>query len=131
MDDAMIINKSVHERGFGHGTIYKTIRVKISSDNAFMHSSKVTKLFGFAQKSVVKAEKRNIIDFDGLPHIGVRLKKGDAYAAYHTVAEDSISGRLVNQDGNTEFAKWKEDEIAYVEEVRLMGRKTATSRSRR
>jgi DNA-directed RNA polymerase I subunit RPA2 len=120
MDDAMIINKSVHERGFGHGTIYKTIRVKISSDNTFI-SSKVTKLFGFAQKSVVKAEKRNIIDFDGLPHIGVRLKKGDAYAAYHTVAEDSITGRLVNQDGNTEFAKWKEDEIAYVEEVRLMG----------
>lgn len=24
MDDAMIINKSAHERGFGHGTVYKT-----------------------------------------------------------------------------------------------------------
>jgi DNA-directed RNA polymerase I subunit RPA2 len=24
MEDAMIINKSAYERGFGHGTVYKT-----------------------------------------------------------------------------------------------------------
>ena len=29
MDDAMIINKSSHERGFGHGTIYKVKKIDL------------------------------------------------------------------------------------------------------
>jgi DNA-directed RNA polymerase I subunit RPA2 len=49
MDDAMIINKFAHERGFGHGTIYKTKVVTLDENTRKSRSSKnVAKLFGFA-----------------------------------------------------------------------------------
>merc|ERR1711991_458351 len=33
MEDAMIINKSAYERGFGHGTVYKSQMIDIQSKN--------------------------------------------------------------------------------------------------
>ena len=50
------------------------------------------------------------LDRDGLPFVGVRVSPGDPVAAYI----DETTGR-------TNMVKYKGDEVAYVEEVRLLG----------
>lgn len=124
MDDAMIINKSAHERGFGHGTIYKTKKVDLQEDSRTRSSKRVQKLFGFAPDGVVKADWRLKLDDDGLPHVGAMMTKGDVLCAYHTVSYDAVSGEYVNRDGQTNFEKYKDDEVGFIEEVRIIGSET-------
>jgi DNA-directed RNA polymerase I subunit RPA2 len=122
MDDAMILNKSAHERGFGHGTIYKTKICDLEEGSRRNKSSKhVSKLFGFAPDGLVKAAWRQTLDDDGMPLIGTELKSGDIIAAWHTVSYDPATGEYINRDGQTNFFKYKEDEQAFVEEVRIIG----------
>src|SRR4051812_29588735 len=100
MDDAMILNKSAHERGFGHGTIYKTHKYDLAENSRSRASSKrVTKLFGFAPGGVIKAEWQNRLDPDGLPAPGTFCQEGDIIAAFHTVSYDPVTGQYVNRDG--------------------------------
>ncbi len=127
MDDAMIINKSAHERGFGHGTIYKTKVVTLDENTRKSRSSKnVAKLFGFAPGGLIKAEWRTRLDEDGLPHIGTMVNEGDVIAASHSVMLDPSTGKLVNRDGQTELHKYKDSETAFVEEVRVLGSENGT-----
>lgn len=126
MDDAMIINKSAHERGFGHGTIYKTKKYELDESRIKSRSLKnVKKMFGFAPGGLVKAEWKSAIDKDGLPFIGRFVKDGDIICAWHNVTADA-DGKLVNLDGQTYFLKYKEHEMAFVEEVRLIGHEYGT-----
>ncbi|RDW85230.1 DNA-directed RNA polymerase subunit beta [Coleophoma cylindrospora] len=121
MDDAMIINKSAHERGFGHGTIYKVKKIDLEEGGNKSRSSKnIKKLFGFAPGGLIKAEWKEAIDEDGLPRIGRRLGEGSLICAWHTVSSDA-SGKLVNRDGITHFEKYKETEECFIEEVRVIG----------
>ncbi|CAL3973211.1 unnamed protein product [Diplocarpon coronariae] len=120
MDDAMIINKGSHERGFGHGTIYKVKKVDLEEGSRSRSTKNISKLFGFAPGSEVKAEIKALIDEDGLPHIGRLVQEGDKICAWHTVSQDA-EGRLVNKDGITHFERYKDGEIAFIEEVRLIG----------
>ncbi|PQE15474.1 hypothetical protein CJF32_00006837 [Rutstroemia sp. NJR-2017a WRK4] len=121
MDDAMIINKSAHERGFGHGTIYKVKKYDLEEGGNKARSVKnIKKLFGFAPGGLVKAEWKAAIDEDGLPFIGRMLQEGDLICAWHTVTMDE-NGKYVNRDGQTHFEKYKESETAFIEEVRLIG----------
>jgi DNA-directed RNA polymerase I subunit RPA2 len=121
MDDAMIINKSAHERGFGHGTIYKVKKYELGEGGQRSRSTKkINKLFGFAPGDVVKAEWKALIDEDGLPHIGRMVREGDIVCAWHTVTLD-VAGRLTNRDGQTHFEKYKDQETAFIEEVRVIG----------
>lgn len=127
MDDAMILNKSAHERGFGHGTIYKTKVCDLEEGRGKARSSKaISRLFGFAPEGLVKAEWRAHLDDDGLPLVGSMLQNGDVMAAWHTVTYDESRDELVNLDGQTNFFKYKEDEVAFVEEVRVIGSESAT-----
>ncbi|KAF2876790.1 hypothetical protein BDV95DRAFT_237128 [Massariosphaeria phaeospora] len=122
MDDAMILNKSAHERGFGHGTIYKTKVCDLQEGSAKARSSRsISKLFGFPEDGLVKAAWRNTLDDDGFPRIGAMVSRGDVLAAWHTVSYDPSTDSYENQDGYTGFFKYKEDEIAFVEEVRIIG----------
>jgi DNA-directed RNA polymerase I subunit RPA2 len=122
MDDAMIINKSAHERGFGHGTIYKTKICDLAEGAVRSKSARsVNKLFGFAPDGLVRASWRETLDDDGWPRVGTLLKHGDIIAAWHTVSLDPASGEYINRDGVTNFFKYKEDEVAFVEEVRIIG----------
>lgn len=133
MDDAMIINKSAHERGFGYGTIYKT---KVHSlddnkkDNATRSRAKskrdVTKLFGFAPGGLIKAEWRSQLDEDGLPHVGVKVGEGSIVAAWHTVQYDPASDSYFNLDKQTHFVKYKDGEDGYVDGVRVLGAETGS-----
>ena len=127
MDDAMIINKSAHERGFGYGTIYKTKVIRLDENTRKSRSSKnVSELFGFATGGLIKAEWRDRLDEDGLPHIGLMVNEGDVIAASNSVTLDPSTGRLVNRDGETRIHKYKDSETAYVEEVRVLGSETGT-----
>ncbi|KAI9720595.1 MAG: DNA-directed RNA polymerase I subunit RPA2 [Candelaria pacifica] len=127
MDDAMILNKSAHERGFGHGTIYKTKLLTLDESGRKTRSIKnVTKLFGFAPGGFVKAEWRANLDDDGMPHIGTMINEGDVIAASHNVAYDPSTGKLVNRDGQTEIHKYRDSETAFVEAVRVLGSETGT-----
>ncbi|KAJ5809512.1 DNA-directed RNA polymerase I subunit RPA2 [Penicillium pulvis] len=121
MDDAMIINKSSHERGFGHGTIYKTKVHSLAEKDRRKSRREVKKLFGFAPGDEVKAEVRNFIDDDGLPHVGIRVQEGDKIAAFHDVRYDAASDSYVNVDGITHFLKYKDAEAGYIESIRIMG----------
>lgn len=125
MDDAMILNKSAHERGFGHGTIYKTKICDLEEGSRKSRSSRnVNKLFGFAPDGLVRAAWRRTLDDDGFPLIGTEFRSGDVIAAWHTVSYDPASGEYINRDGQTNFFKYKEDEVAFVEEVRIIGSET-------
>ncbi|KAM4771716.1 DNA-directed RNA polymerase I subunit RPA2 isoform 2-T2 [Rhinophrynus dorsalis] len=76
MEDAMILNKSSWERGFAHGSVYKTdyidlaLKVKDGEDNL---------VFG------VKPDDERVkgrLDSDGLPPVGTVLQFGDPYYGY-------------------------------------------------
>lgn len=129
MDDAMIINKSAHERGFGYGTIYKTKIYALDDKEARgggRSRKEITKLFGFAPGGLIKAEWRNHLDEDGLPHVGARVQEGDIVAAWHTVRYDAASGQYINIDGQTQFLKYKDSEGGYIDSVRILGSETGT-----
>lgn len=122
MDDAMIINKSAHERGFGHGTIYKTKKINLDEKERRGRSAKaITKLFGFPAGGYIKAEWRETVDEDGWPIIGAKVRSGDAIAAWHTVSWDPSKNEYVNHDRETNVIKYKDDEEAFIEEVRIIG----------
>jgi DNA-directed RNA polymerase I subunit RPA2 len=116
MEDAMILNKSVHERGFGYGTVYKSQIIDLKETRGALKSSAVPTLhFGLGRD--IRSEPGDkqhscchFLDVDGLPFIGTRLISGDPMAAF----VDDTTGR-------TCFVKYKGDESAYVDQVRLLG----------
>ncbi|KAI8873354.1 beta and beta-prime subunits of DNA dependent RNA-polymerase [Ramicandelaber brevisporus] len=106
MEDAMVINKSAHERGFGYGTILKSEIVDLGE---FRRAGQpITLHFGLGPD--VFAKLRSFVDDDGLPFIGQRLTEGDPLCAY----VDDVTGR-------TKIKRYKGTEVAYVDEVRLLG----------
>ena len=122
MDDAMILNKSAHERGFGYGTIYKTHVIDLAESSRSRSATKrVTKLFGFAPGGLAKAEWKEKIDDDGLPAVGQMVRAGDVIAVSHNVSHDPLTGQYINRDGQTELHKYKDEEDAFIDEVRLIG----------
>ena len=129
MDDAMILNKSAHERGFAHGTIYKTKIIRLNENERtnrtrVKSARNITKLFGFAPNSFVSTFTRTKLDLDGLPFIGTKVQEGDPLCASHNVTYDPAKatvGPYINRDGVTSLHKYKDSETAYVEEVRLIG----------
>jgi DNA-directed RNA polymerase I subunit RPA2 len=142
MDDAMIMNKSAHERGFGHGTVYKTEQIGWDSGKS-RGGKKSEFIFGFQQPEAVtqliqgilakpnkwpEDERRKAfralgvreewlmhLDEDGLPIVGKKVKKGDAVAVYHEPPHDP------EQPVEHKVFTYKGDEDAYIEEVRLLG----------
>lgn len=106
MDDAMILNKSAVERGFGHGSVYKTEVVDLSLSRAA--AEPITSHVGFGDDNF-PAEWREFIDDDGLPIIGKLLREGDPMMAYY----DELTGR-------TKVKQYKSSEPAYVQEIKLL-----------
>ncbi|KAI0711055.1 beta and beta-prime subunits of DNA dependent RNA-polymerase [Cerioporus squamosus] len=116
MEDAMILNKSAHERGFGYGTVYKSYTVDLQELTGSRRATSAPTLhFGLGPE--IRTEEgpkqhpaAKLIDVDGLPFVGARLNPGDPIAGYF---DDTI--------GKTKFSKYKGDEVAYVDTVRLLG----------
>jgi DNA-directed RNA polymerase I subunit RPA2 len=123
MDDAMIINKSSHERGFGDGVIYKTKVYELGDKSRHTRSkTEIKSLFGFAEADAhVSEDVLRDLDGDGLPAVGTRVKEGQSVLAYHSVMFDPSEGKLRNLDGKTHYFKYKDAEEAYVDQIRLIG----------
>ena len=129
MDDAMVINKSAHERGFGHATIYKTKIIDLDEKGRGQGRVKrVGRIFGFppAAAGPIKPEWSARLDRDGLPHLGMMVNEGDVIAASHAVSVDPLSGKLVDRDGRTDLHHYRDSETAFVDEVRLLGHESGT-----
>ncbi|KAJ2078814.1 hypothetical protein H4R24_004221 [Coemansia sp. RSA 988] len=106
MEDAMILNKSAHERGFGNGSIYKTEYVDLGK---FRKSGDpITTHFGVGRDMLTNETISERIDIDGLPYPGIRVEEGDPLYA----VVDDVRGR-------TKVTKYK-GEAGYVETVRLL-----------
>ncbi|WWC91401.1 uncharacterized protein L201_006345 [Kwoniella dendrophila CBS 6074] len=111
MEDAMILNKSAHERGFGYGTVYKSDIFDLKdSIGANRKSTKPTLHFGLGRDIKEDHSSHEFLSIDGLPKIGTRVKSGDPLAGY-----------IDDQTGKTKFHKYKGDETAFIDEVRLLG----------
>nr|XP_060610452.1 DNA-directed RNA polymerase I subunit RPA2-like [Anolis sagrei ordinatus] len=76
MEDAMILNKSSWERGFAHGSIYKTERIDLMEK---IKQGDDNLVFGIGPD---KAATLQNLDADGLPPIGARLQYGDPFYSY-------------------------------------------------
>lgn len=127
MDDAMIINKSAHERGFGDGVVYKTKHYPLEDSGRRPGSKKdIKKLFGFPAAVAVESGWRDRLDCDGLAYIGSKVKEGDIVAAFHTVMYDADNDKYTNFDGKTRFFMYREAEEAYVDQIRVIGSETGS-----
>lgn len=107
MDDAMIINKSADERGFGYGTVYKVEKVDLSQGRR--RGDAITLHFGFGADEWPEAWKEKLDD-DGLPIVGVKVEEGDPIVAYF---DETL--------GKTKVKTYHSSESAYIEEVKLLG----------
>lgn len=107
MDDAMIINKSADERGFGYGTMYKVEKIDLSLNRS--RGDPISQHFGFGTDEWPK-EWMEKLDEDGLPYIGTYVEEGDPICAYF---DDTLN--------KTKIKTYHSSEPAYIEEVNLIG----------
>ncbi|CAK5262905.1 unnamed protein product [Mycena citricolor] len=114
MEDAMILNKSAHERGFGYGTVYKSQIVDLRDMHGAAKTSAPTLHFGLGRDIQRRGERAHhcldFLDTDGLPFVGTKLDSGDPIAAY-----------IDDTTGRTRFVKYKGGEQGLVDQVRLLG----------
>ncbi|KAF7302187.1 DNA-directed RNA polymerase subunit beta [Mycena indigotica] len=115
MEDAMILNKSAHERGFGYGTVYKSQVVDLRDLPGSTKTGPAQLHFGLGKEITRRPEDDphhclQTLDVDGLPFVGAHLSTGDPIAGY-----------IDDTTGRTRFAKYKGDEMAIVDQVRMLG----------
>jgi DNA-directed RNA polymerase I subunit RPA2 len=114
MEDAMILNKSTFERGFGHASVYKTIQIDLAEEAKLAGVS--TKAGESSRMRFGNPTKEGItflhasLDGDGLARVGSEVKQGDPL--YCVV--DELTGK-------DKVGKHKEKEIAYVQSIRSLG----------
>lgn len=106
MDDAMIINKSADERGFGYGTVYKVEKIDLSLSRR--RGDPIIQHFGFGSDETPEAWREKLDD-DGFPMIGVHVEEGDPICAYY---DDTL--------GKTKVKTYHSSEPAFIEEVKLL-----------
>lgn len=101
MEDAMIVNKSTFERGFGHASVYKSecIDLNESQDDG--------------EKCYFEGGKKPLkhVDEDGLPKIGATLLTDEAYVTYYN--------GVVQEHKSVHFESYSER--AHVQNVILTG----------
>ncbi|KAJ1516532.1 hypothetical protein HMI55_002014 [Coelomomyces lativittatus] len=113
MEDAMIINKSSDERGFGYGTIYKTVQLDL--EDYRRTGEPLVHAFSYPK---AESNPHPILDADGFPFVGARLQQGDPLACI----VDLVTGE-------TTLVKYKEADDVFVHSVRLVGSVRTSSTS--
>lgn len=106
MEDAMILNKSSYERGFGHGTVYKTEKFDIQDRER--RGEERCHFFGHSPKD--GAGGAGTMEVDGLPHVGLLLKP-----------DDPMFSVIDEATGRERIERYKGFEDAYVDQVGLLG----------
>lgn len=71
MEDAMIINKSAFERGFAHGSIYKSEFIELKTAGSYFC------------RDPTCTESPKYLDSDGLPYIGLKLTLNCPFYRYN------------------------------------------------
>lgn len=117
MEDAMIINKSAFERGFGHGSVYVTKIIDLNDLRTGNNRDAVRHRFCNVKPGTRNELFVDSLPADGLPRIGTFVQQGDPLYA----VLDEVSGVL-------KATRHKLQEPAYVEEVRLLGAAGTTKR---
>mmetsp|Transcript_15361 Transcript_15361/g.32510 ORF Transcript_15361/g.32510 Transcript_15361/m.32510 type:complete len:1280 (+) Transcript_15361:201-4040(+) len=126
MEDAMILNKSSYERGFGHASVYKTVKVDLGEEmtQAVSRGADKDKLKLGNKTKRVRIPPENEGDLptfrhdpvhpnleeDGLPAVGTWVDEGHAL---YCLADDGI--------GKGYPGKHKEKEKACVQTIRRLG----------
>eukprot|EP00588_Corethron_pennatum_P003384 CAMPEP_0194292816 /NCGR_PEP_ID=MMETSP0169-20130528/46523_1 /TAXON_ID=218684 /ORGANISM="Corethron pennatum, Strain L29A3" /LENGTH=1342 /DNA_ID=CAMNT_0039041135 /DNA_START=42 /DNA_END=4070 /DNA_ORIENTATION=+ len=115
MEDAMILNKSAYERGFGHGCVYKTKLIDLKQEAKMGDTNDSDELsFSNTQPSkshtVLAEPVEAALGADGLPFVGQRLKEGDPL---YSIVNSATSKAKVTY--------YKDFEEAFVQNVRVMG----------
>ena len=103
MEDAMILNKSSYERGFGHASVYKTIKVDLKEEtaNAVSRGADKDKIRLMNKTRRVRVNPENEgdlptfkyesihpnLDDDGLPPVGSWVDEGHAL---YCLADDGM-----------------------------------------
>lgn len=116
MEDAMIINKSSYERGFGHGSVYTAETIDLDemgeAGECYYFGNPMSSGGGKDEDGKPKERKRvcPTLDPHGLPYVGQRIEPQQAL--YCCVSETS---------GKVEIHKHKKSEMCIVDEVRVLG----------
>ncbi|KAL3199143.1 hypothetical protein MRX96_014108 [Rhipicephalus microplus] len=111
MEDAMVLNKSSVERGFKHGSIYKSevVNLRVLGGDT---GRQVSLVFG---RKMTDRHLEGHIDLDGLPYIGTKVEHNQPVCSFINVVT-----------GETKVHKYKNMEAGYIHEVKLLGNDTGT-----
>ncbi|CAK8677674.1 unnamed protein product [Clavelina lepadiformis] len=115
MEDAMILNKASFDRGFGYGSIYKSEIIDLSTK---VGDRTVNVTFGVNPNDPRLAKSH--LGADGLPAVGQRLVDGDDYYSY-----------IDHGTGEMKIIRFKGQETAYVDSVRLLSNNAGTGHFKR
>nr|XP_056708651.1 DNA-directed RNA polymerase I subunit RPA2 [Euleptes europaea] len=111
MEDAMVINKASWERGFAHGSIYKTecidLAEKVKQGSEYL-------VFGIGRDSPNPLKN---LDADGLPYVGAKLEYGDPYYSYLNLST-----------GESFVIYHKNRETCFVDNIKICSNDTGTGR---
>jgi DNA-directed RNA polymerase I subunit RPA2 len=120
IEDAMIINKSSYERGFGHGCVYKTHTIQVNPEGSTEKQKRSSRFrMLYSEQQNLKAQKlkvEDIVEKDGIAPIGTQLGKGKV--------------EMITYDTNKNELKknyFKDTEKAYLEQVTLVAREGNSS----
>ena len=133
MEDAMIINKGAYERGFGHGSVYKTHMYDLDEEERRLTKkdqpkpnlvfSNILPQAADGGSALLDSEEMvgekfcEELDSDGLPFEGVSVKYGDPILCF----VDSVTGehKVINH---------KDQESAFIDTVRIVGHGSSRAR---
>jgi len=142
MEDAMIINRSAFQRGFGHGSMFKTMVIDLDEEEkravstgarpalifanikspplpSLSYGDSIDHITGTTNTTNMSGEKfAESLDIDGLPLEGEPIQYGEPVCCI----VDTISGEH-------RIIKHKSEEKAYVETVRVLGSSSNTNKS--
>ena len=135
MEDAMILNKSSYERGFGHASVYKTVKVDLGEEKeaAVSRGADKDKIRLKSKMRRVREEPRHEGDMptfryepihpnlqeDGVPAVGSWVDEGDAI---YCLADDGV--------GRGYPGKHKEKERACVQTIRRLNLSGTSSKGK-
>ena len=119
MEDAMILNKSAYERGFGHASVYKNITVDLkeeakmtgslsTGDGSGGHTLRFSNKIRFSKEE--ETWTYGALTAEGTPMIAEDMKYGDPIWS----VVDQVTGK-------ERAGKHKENEKAYIQTVRMIG----------
>uniref|UniRef100_A0AAR2L043 DNA-directed RNA polymerase subunit beta n=1 Tax=Pygocentrus nattereri TaxID=42514 RepID=A0AAR2L043_PYGNA len=113
MEDAMIVNKSSWERGFAHGSVYKTEIIDLSEKVKGQDGV----VFGTKPGDPKVGDR---LDVDGLPPIGTVLNYGDPFYSYINL-----------NTGQSFVTSFKSQESCVVDNIKVCSNDVGTGRFKR